>query len=197
MSKMTGLVLGWLMFVRIFLFAAVRARVGATVLSVMAFIALLAVPLLVISAVPARTQDISGPARVIDGDTIVIDGQIIDLYGVDAPELDFNGVEQTCLSDGQTYRCALVAAGRLAEKIAGRTVSCEAHAKDTEGHLLASCYTEKREDLAGWLVNKGYVVVDSRYSEEFADWEIWNKAARTGLWSGQFELPWLWRAQNE
>lgn len=197
MSKTTGLVLGWLMFVRILLFAAGRANLGAAVLSVMALLMLLAVPLLVISAVPARAQDISGPARVIDGDTIAIDGQIIDLYGVDAPELDFNGVEQTCLSDGQTYRCALVAAGRLAEKIAGRTVSCEAHAQDAEGHVLASCFIKKHEDLAGWLVNKGYVVVDSRYSEEFADWEIWNKAAGTGLWSGQFELPWLWRARNE
>ena len=189
--------LGWLMFVRICLFAAGNARVGATVLSVIALIALLAVPLLVISAVPARAQEISGPARVIDGDTIVIDGQIIDFYGIDAPELDFNGVEQTCLSDGQTYRCALVAAGRLAEKIAGRTVSCETHATDAEGRMLASCYIKKRENLAGWLVNKGYVVVDSRYSEDFADWEIWNQAARTGLWSGQFELPWLWRARNE
>ena len=125
------------------------------------------------------------------------DGQIVDLYGIDAPELGFNGVEQTCQRDGQTYRCALIAAGRLAEKIAGRTVSCEAHATDAEGRMLASCFIKKREDLSGWLVNKGFVVVDSRYSEKFTDWEIWNQAAGSGLWSGPFELPWLWRAQNE
>ena len=47
------------------------------------------------------------------------------------------------------------------------------------------------------LVKHSLVVVDSRYSEKFTDWEIWNQAAGSGLWSGPFELPWLWRAQNE
>lgn len=185
MSKMGGLVLGWRMFI---LLRGV-AMAGAA--------ALLVVALLALSAVPAVAADISGPARVIDGDTIAISGHIIDLYGIDAPELDFNGVEQTCQSDGLTYRCALVAAGRLAEKIAGRTVSCETHATDAEGRVLASCFIKKHESLSGWLVNKGYVVIDSRYSEEYSEWEVWNKAAGSGLWSGQFELPWLWRARNE
>ena len=187
MSKMDGLVLGWRMYV--FLVFIRRCVAGAAALPVLGLLAL--------SAMPAAAQDFSGPARVIDGDTIAIDDQIIDLYGVDAPELDFNGVEQTCLNDGQTYRCALVAAGMLADKIAGRTVSCEAHVIYADGRVLASCFVKKRENLSGWMVNKGYVVVDSRYSEEFSDWQAWNKAAGAGLWSGHFELPWLWRTQNE
>ena len=152
---------------------------------------------LTLAAMPAAAQDISGQAQVIDGDTIVIEGQIIDLFGIDAPELDFNGREQTCFRDGHPYRCALIAAGRLAEKIAGRTVSCEVQATDATGRFLASCFIKKRENLSGWLVNKGYVVIDSRYSDEFEDWEAWNTASGTGLWSGQFKLPWLWRTQNE
>jgi endonuclease YncB( thermonuclease family) len=152
---------------------------------------------LTLAAMPAVAQDISGQAQVIDGDTIVIGGQIIDLFGIDAPELDFNGREQACFRDGHPYRCALIAAGRLAEKIAGRMVSCEGQATDAAGRLLASCFIKKRENLSGWLVNKGYVVIDSRYSDEFEDWEAWNTASGTGLWSGQFELPWLWRTQNE
>jgi endonuclease YncB( thermonuclease family) len=35
--------------------------------------------------------DVAGPARVIDGDTIVINGEHVRLQGVDAPEAD-----QTC-----------------------------------------------------------------------------------------------------
>jgi endonuclease YncB( thermonuclease family) len=181
MSILSCLVLGWRMFLR-----AKLIGLGAVVLA-----------LFWLAALPALAQEISGTARVIDGDTIVIDGHIIDLFGIDAPELDFNGTEQTCLNDGQEYRCALIAAGRLAEKIAGRKVSCEAHSTDDEGRMLASCFIRKRENLSGWLVNKGYVVIDSRYSEEFSDWEVWNSNAGAGLWSGSFELPWLWRAQNE
>ena len=172
------------------------AMAGAAAVAV-AVVAVVVLALLTLAAMPAAAQDISGHAQVIDGDTIVIEGQIIDLFGIDAPELDFNGREQICLRDGHPYRCALIAAGRLAEKIAGRTVSCEGHATDAEDRLLASCFIKKRDNLSGWLVNKGYVVIDSRYSDEFEDWEVWNTASGTGLWSGQFELPWLWRAQNE
>ena len=36
---------------------------------------------------PVRTTTISGPARVIDGDTVVVAGTTIRLKGVDAAEL--------------------------------------------------------------------------------------------------------------
>ena len=35
-----------------------------------------------------RTDRLTGPARVIDGDTIVVAGQLVRLHGIDAPELD-------------------------------------------------------------------------------------------------------------
>ena len=193
MFKLSDLVLGWPM-ITFPIFFKWRATMAGTA-TVGLVVAILA--FLTLAAIPAAAQDISGQAQVIDGDTIVIRGQIIDLFGIDAPELDFNGREQTCFRDGHPYRCALIAAGRLAEKIAGRTVSCEGQATDATGRLLASCFIKKRENLSGWLVNKGYVVIDSRYSDEFEDWEAWNTASGTGLWSGQFKLPWLWRTQNE
>jgi endonuclease YncB( thermonuclease family) len=35
-----------------------------------------------------RTDSLTGPAKVIDGDTIVMAGQLVRLHGIDAPELD-------------------------------------------------------------------------------------------------------------
>ncbi len=53
--------------------------------------------------------DITGPATVIDGDTIKFHGEHIRLHGIDAPES-----AQTCLADGT--RCADNAA-RLRELV--------------------------------------------------------------------------------
>ena len=44
---------------------------------------------------PAGAADLAGPAQVIDGDTIKIDGPRVRLHGIDAPE-----GAQTCLADG-------------------------------------------------------------------------------------------------
>jgi endonuclease YncB( thermonuclease family) len=35
-----------------------------------------------------RTDCLTGPAKVIGGDTIVVSGQLVRLHGIDAPELD-------------------------------------------------------------------------------------------------------------
>ena len=44
--------------------------------------------------------DVTGPATIIDGDTIVVAGERIRLQGIDAPEL-----QQTCTAYGQPWAC--------------------------------------------------------------------------------------------
>jgi endonuclease YncB( thermonuclease family) len=44
--------------------------------------------LLAILTFSRRTESLTGPAKVIDGDTIVVFDQLVRLHGIDAPELD-------------------------------------------------------------------------------------------------------------
>ena len=45
--------------------------------------------------------NVTGPATVIDGDTLVVAGERVRLQGIDAPEL-----RQECTAFGQQWACA-------------------------------------------------------------------------------------------
>src|SRR5512134_1432342 len=76
--------------------------------------------------------DVTGPATVIDGDTIVVAGERVRLQGIDAPEL-----HQTCTAYGQPWACGRTSAEWLRDSLNGRPVECVGHARDRYERLLA------------------------------------------------------------
>lgn len=149
---------------------------------------LLAVILAVTASSPALAHPaIIGIASVIDGDTIEIHGERIRLEGIDAPE-----GRQRCLRAGVEWRCGQAAALALDEWIASRTVQCRATGKDRYGRLLARC-SVSGEDMQAWLVRNGFALAYRRYSLDYVAIEDQARAARSGVWSSEFMLPWEWR----
>lgn len=139
-------------------------------------------------AVPAV---IGGVPRIIDGDTLDVDGRRVRLYGIDAPES-----AQPCTdAQGREYACGQRATSALAGHINRRAVACEPRDVDDYGRVVAVCRLEG-EDLNGWLVAEGLAVAYRHFSTAYAAEERRARAAGRGLWAGDFTPPWEWRAER-
>ena len=83
---------------------------------------------------PARTADLSVPARVIDGDNLDLGGTGVRLHGVDALEAG-----QSCFTDGRGWLCGRHATRALAGLLDGRVVACVERDLDRYGRVVAAC----------------------------------------------------------
>jgi endonuclease YncB( thermonuclease family) len=138
------------------------------------------------------TATLSGIARIVDGDTFIMNGTRVRLEGIDAPETD-----QICLdAKGAKWTCGIEARNRLNEHVAGRTISCVDKGTDRYGRTLAVCWLAS-EDLNRWLVSEGLALAYVQYSRTYMDAESDAKTALRGLWSGAFIAPWDWRHRDK
>jgi endonuclease YncB( thermonuclease family) len=129
-----------------------------------------------------------GLPRVIDGDTIELNGQRIRLDGIDAPE-----AEQICQKpSGLVWACGRDAANALSSRIGWLNVRCQGAAYDRYHRLLARCF-QGNEDLNRWMVAHGWAVVYRQYSSDYLADETQARQSRLGVWSGGFAMPWDWR----
>jgi len=150
------------------------------------------VPSITTSSATAADQTLVGPATVIDGDTIEIAGQRIRFNGIDAPES-----AQRCQStSGKSYACGRAAANVLDKFLAAsRPTSCRFVDWDQYGRFVGKCARADGQSVQEWLVANGNAVDWPRYSNGgFAALEASARAARRGVWQGEFQKPWDWRA---
>ena len=136
----------------------------------------------------AKGAAVSGTASVVDADTLDIHSQRIRLVGVDAPES-----KQKCLDpSGALYRCGADAANALSDWINRNPVTCVSEGHDRYNRTLGKC-SVRGESVQSWLVTNGHAVAYRAYSKEFVSAEDTARTARTGIWSGEFVMPWDWR----
>ena len=131
--------------------------------------------------------DVSGLARVIDGDTIEVSGHRVRLHGIDAPEL-----KQICKRNSDDWQCGLDATRALNDKLEGNSVRCEEKDRDRYRRIIAKCFFGDI-DINEWLVLNGWAVSYNYYSDDYYSAEIFAKSKRNGIWASKFIMPWHWR----
>ena len=151
----------------------------------------LGLALLVCTEASQSTQasDINEYPVVLDGGTLLIRTVSIKLHGIDALELG-----QKCVrADSIEWDCGHHAKRALAEKIGEGPVSCRNLQIDAYGLPSATCVASNGEKLSAAMVRSGYALAcGQRYLEE----EKAAHLAGAGMWSGSFQTPWEWRAQQ-
>ena len=142
---------------------------------------------------------ISGLAKVIDGDTIIIDKKKIRFFGIDAPEKS-----QKCkkawlsisfLTFNKDYFCGEISTDKLKNKINNKFIICKWKNKDRYKRLIAECFKDKT-NINAWMVRYGHAVAYRKYSKRYIVQENLAKKDKLGLWSGTFEMPWDYRKKN-
>lgn len=126
---------------------------------------------------------------VIDGDTIQVGGRIVQLAGIDAPEMG-----QVCVHDDQDWHCGLRAAYALNKliELAAAPVICSGLVDGLSGVAEANC--ESRSDnLSLTMLQSGYAVALPDASIFYQDAQKIARKANLGLWASHFILPWAWR----
>jgi len=125
--------------------------------------------------------------KIVDGDTIILNGEKIRFTGIDTPEL-----KQTCMQGDQEVACGMSAKMLLVKKIGNNTPECISEGKDAYKRTLAECFVNG-ESLSIFLVRSGYAFAYRKYSDKFIKDEEFAKENKLGMWSMKFQYPWNFR----
>ena len=125
--------------------------------------------------------------KIVDGDTIVLNGEKIRFSGIDTPEL-----KQTCMNGDEKVFCGKTAKTLLIKKIGNETPECISDGKDSYKRTLAECFVNG-ESLSAFLVRSGYAFAYRKYSDKFIKDEEFAKENKLGMWTMTFQYPWDFR----
>lgn len=152
----------------------------------LALAVLVLLALIVLRVEMGRQEMASGPARVVDGDTLMMGPESIRLSGIDAPEL-----RQTCLKNDAEWTCGVAARDTLKGMVQGKDIDCVTHGRDRYHRLLGVCHQG--------AINLNEVMVATGFAVAYGDYAGAEQTARNaglGLWAGTFDRPQDWRTRH-
>ena len=118
-----------------------------------------------------------GKAKVIDGDTIVINGEKIRFGGIDTPERNKIGHNFSKI--------------KLKKKLGNNIITCLREPQlDRWGRTVAECFLDD-ESISSYMVKNGYACDYKKYSKKkYAKQQEYAKSRKLGIWALNFENSW-------
>jgi len=132
---------------------------------------------------------LTGYPTVVDGDSLVIRNTPIRLIGVDAPEKN-----QTCIANGEEYKCGETSLKALKLLIGDKKVTCEDRGSGGYGRTLGLCAVDGVQ-ISPWLAQNGHAVAYKKFGKEMVFYQNLAKDDKVGLWAEgvTFQMPWDFR----
>lgn len=137
--------------------------------------ALLVLALLLLSASAVRAE---GMTEVVDGDTLLVNGETVRLLGIDAPDK-----AARCRKNGDSFPCGLEAQKALAKLIAGSPVRCDGLEGVRFGKVIVATCRVGDLDLGYEMVRRGWARADRSYASRYEHVEAAARDARLGIWA--------------
>lgn len=131
------------------------------------------------------------PKQIQDGDTAYVS---LRFFGIDTPE----SAQHCARSNGQCYACGEDATQALRELIGGKSAKVKLTGESTYGRPVATVFVGGK-DMNLEMVRLGWATVYERYIEDdamkrrYLDAQEDAKAAKRGIWQGEFVMPHMWR----
>lgn len=144
-----------------------------------------------LGATTVEAQTLTGKAEAVSGNDIKVAGQLVRLWGIDAPEID-----QACDRGGKSYSCGAEATSYLAVFLAGKETTCVITTYDGRGRALGPCSVDGK-DVGIEMVRSGWALAYPRHGLRYVADEAAARAERLGLWGGTFSPPWQWRTAKK
>lgn len=135
--------------------------------------------------------EISGSSFAVNGEVLRVDGALVRLEGIEAPETG-----QPCYrANGKKWDCARAARMGLSRLVRRKAVTCTPSGHDADGRVLARCTIGGDTDVATEAVRHGYVFAVGSFFNSLSAEEKEARVAKAGIWQGNVQRPQEWRDQ--
>lgn len=142
---------------------------------------------------PFASTAVAGTASAVTGDVLRLQGQLIRLAGIEAPDR-----EQRCgnavptKGQGKRWACGEAAVEMLARTVRGKPVRCSLSGTDDLGRARGSCTITQggtEQNLAAELVRAGLAFSDGGLLSGFGSLERDARNQKLGIWRGDADRP--------